>query len=132
MDKRDAFKLGFLAKIAEANLTPGEFQTLAEEHQMRKTAAGTWAAVAGAGKDVLKSLGQWAPYVLLGVPAAAGAFTGYIHSQAADVSRDDVTDYKNRQLIEMLKERTRQIKEQVAYEKANRRKAEEKEDRYAW
>lgn len=82
MTRRDAFKIGFLTKIAETGHTPQEFQAALEKRGVNLG-------------SVLVPLGLLA----MSAPILGGIYTGKLHSELSDVTPLDVQRMKREEII---------------------------------
>ena len=100
MTKREAFKVGFLAKLASVGLTPSDLVEMLE-----KRAEG-WKDMITGPTDVVKGLGDILNTLVFGIgvpataltfvgaPYLAGKATGALHSELTDVTPDDIERMK--------------------------------------
>jgi hypothetical protein len=119
MTKREAFKIGFLAKLASVGLTPSSFVELLEKR------SGFGDLITGV-TDPIKSVAELGTGLISGVglPAAAGLFvglpyvagkaTGALHSALTDVTPEDVERMKIEDFIGTYKQEANKIKQRLA------------------
>lgn len=99
MTTKDAFKLGYLSRLAERGITPSRFEKSA-----------------GIGQDVsslLSTLSPLALAALVGVPAAGGVMTGWAHAGMTDVSPEDIDLMKKEEVADTYRSEARRIRRQL-------------------
>ena len=113
---KDAFKLGFLKKVAELGHTPSSFNKLVKSSSF---IGRELSGITDAAGDVLRGGGLMAGAGVIGLPILAGMGTGWVHNRLADVDEEDVKNLKRKQLIQALRRETFNVKNRT--KRKNRR-----------
>jgi hypothetical protein len=96
MTTKEAFRLGFLTRMAERGYTPSQFEKRSF-------------SVSGA-------LGVMTPVAiaaLLGIPLATGMLTGTGHAELTDVSEDDIARMKKLDVIENYTDEANRVRNKL-------------------
>lgn len=118
----EAFKVGFLARCVEDRLTPEQIKTSAEKAAalMTKGASITGLLSAALGKTMELGGGAAKTMFSYGVPAALaappiiGGIAGYGLARATDIDDTDVSEIKDREVIDELRRQTEKLQRQQA------------------
>ena len=128
MTKREAFKVGFLCKVAELGMTPAEFNTIidkqAQAGPIAKLIGGLGGVVGAAGKGAIGAISELSPYALMamvGLPVAGGIMTGWGHSHLKDVSEEDVERMKIRDVVNTYRSEASRIRRKLHRDKWRKR-----------
>lgn len=122
----EAFKVGFLARCVEDRLTPEQIKTSAEKAAalMTKGASITGLLSTALGKtmdlgsSVAKgALGYGLP-AALAAPPILGGIAGYGLARATDIDDTDVSEIKDREVIDELRRQTEKLKRNQASRQA--------------
>ncbi len=97
---REAFKVGFMLKCAEAGLSRAEIEACMVK------AAGMWGDITSAAAPVMNAVGT----ASIAAPILAGAGVGYLAHRSATPDIDE-NELKTQELIEELKHYARRAKE---------------------
>lgn len=107
MTPQEAFKLGFLARCVEENLS---------QEKIAEAALGLAnLKIAGMGQeflDTVTDLGKGAVGVALAAPPAAGALTAYLASKASDPTELDVEEIRKRELLDEYRRAAQKLEQQ--------------------
>jgi enoyl-CoA hydratase/carnithine racemase len=103
MTPQEAFKLGFLARCVEENLSQ---EKIAE-------AADFFSKLAFFDFGPLKDLSRLAIAGALTAPPAAGALTAYLSNSASDTDKSELDVVRNRELINAYQQAAKKIQAQT-------------------
>lgn len=125
MTKREAFKVGFLAKLASAGLTPSELVGMLEKKALLEEAAAAVKGVAEPTKSIsdLLSSGLYGLGIplyaasFIGLPYLLGKATGGVHSELTDVTPDDIERMKLEDFTSTYKSEAEKIKRKLERDK---------------
>lgn len=106
MTKREAFKLGFLGKVAELGLTPTKF---AEVTGLTKR-ADPISELLSTAKDIALPL---AGAAVIGIPWGMGKLTGMMEAGLTDVSEADVERMKMQDYINTYRSEAQKVKRKL-------------------
>lgn len=109
LEPKDAFKVGFLHRCAEAGLSRDEIRDTVKTAQDKL--ASLLGGVAGPLASAATSIG--APMALLAPPLLGGA-AGYALSRATDIDDTDVKDVQDRELLDTYKTESDRLRRQKA------------------
>jgi len=119
MTKREAFKVGFLSKLASVGITPSDFMTMLEKRSdgWKDAITGPTDVIKGLG-DVLNTLvyGVGVPATALtfvGAPYLAGKATGALHSELTDVTPEDIERMKVEDFTNTYKSEAEKIRRKL-------------------
>lgn len=104
MTKKEAFRLGFLSRLAERGMSPGQFE---------KQASGVLGELVEAGGRTVSALSPMALAALIGVPAAAGILTGWGQAGMEDVSEEDIERMKQRDIVDTYRSEAQRIRRKL-------------------
>lgn len=107
MTKKEAFRLGFVARLAERGVMPSQFE---------KQSSILGEGVEASGR-VLSALSPMALAALIGVPAATGILTGWGHAELSDVTPEDVQREKMKDFINTYRSETQRIRRKLQRDK---------------
>lgn len=125
--RKTAFKVGFLAKLAEAGMTPDDFLTKLAFKGRGGSSEDVSRIVfdlAGHAKDVGARSGGWlagqagkalpyAGYALTGLPIAAGGGLGALEQLTEAPTSTDLEPFRQAELIGLYKQLTKEIHDRV-------------------
>lgn len=109
MTTKEAFALGFLARMAERGVTPSMLE--------KRAASGIGGEALEAVGRVLSASIPAALAIGVGLPAATGMLTGSAHAGMADVSREDIKRMKMRDYIDEYRSEARRIRRKLHRDK---------------
>jgi hypothetical protein len=122
---KEAFKVGFMARCIEDGLDAAAMcraaKTAAEKSAILSATIG---AAKDLGKGVMDVASGWGVPLLLAAPPIAGGLAGYGLARATDVDDTDVSEIKDREVIDEYRRQTKQLSRQRAirdYLKARQR-----------
>ena len=104
MTKRDAFKLGFLGKVAELGLTPTKFAALTLTKQA------IIGDLLGSVRDIALPL---AGAAVIGIPWVTGKLTGMMEAGLTDVSEADVERMKMQDYINTYRSEAQKVQRKL-------------------
>jgi len=114
MDTKEAFKIGFMAKLAEAGMTTDDLYKIAEINWgpivagiTGLTGGALGAATSGAGQIVAKAvetLGDWVVPVAYGVPALGGLSAGALIAKMTSPDPADMSVIRNKNMARTYKQ----------------------------
>lgn len=104
MTKKEAFRLGFVARLAERGVTPSQFE---------KRASGVFGEGVEAAGRVLSAMSPLALAAFIGVPAAAGILTGWGHAEMSDVTPEDIEREKMRDFVNTYRSEAQRIRRKL-------------------
>ena len=108
MTKQQAFKFGFLTKLAELNITPLEFHRALTKH------AGILGDLVDASKALVANIPAYALTAGVGLPIVGGMFTGKMHSMLGQIDAEEEIDrLKRQQLTEEYLSQAQRMKERM-------------------
>lgn len=122
----EAFKVSFLLRCVENQLTPAETHALVKQaldalegFEKRAFLGGMLSGLVGKTLDAGKGIGQTAMgYGLplaLAAPPILGGLGGYGLARATDVSDTDVSQIKDQEVIDEYRRQTERLRRQKAY-----------------
>lgn len=117
LSARDAFKVGWLKRCAQDGLDAPEMLKRAQDlHQLLKTALlGELAGkVIDAGKDAAGMAVGYGLPLAIAAPPIVGGLAGYGLARATDIDDTDVSEIKDREVVEALKRNTNRLQRQRA------------------
>lgn len=107
--RKEAFKIGFLRKCAEAGLTVEETIKAAEvaTDQLEKTSGNNLLDSAG---NLINTAGFWGLAMPAGLATAGGLGAGYGLSRLTDIDDEDVELLKHRELVDLYRSKAEQLR----------------------
>lgn len=110
-EARDAFKVGFLTKLAELGLTPGEFYKAAAEGKSIFPDLGSVGMGLGGGLlEAGKAGGQGLLALGVGAPLALGGIAGAADAALNAPNGEDIEDLRRAELIGLLRRMTGEVR----------------------
>ena len=109
-ERADAYKVGFLRKLAEEGILPSEFA----EHAKRASLSGlaminAAAGVLGSGASLAGEVGSLGLKGALLAPIAAGAATGAADGLTDAPSKEDIEFLRKKETLELYKRLAREV-----------------------
>jgi len=119
MTKREAFKMGFLSKLASVGVSPTQFVELLEKRaDFTDEYFNPVDKVVGMGSAIAKNLVLPAAALsFVGLPYMLGKITGGVHSQLTDVTPEDIERMKLQDYVETYREETEKIRNKLERDK---------------
>ena len=110
-ERRDAFKVGFLTKLAELGMTPSEFYKQAADGgfglpDLGSLGMGLGSGLAGAGSMGAKAL----LYGGIGAPLAIGGLAGAADAALNAPQAEDIEDLRRAEMIGLLRRMTGEVR----------------------
>ena len=126
LDKRQAFKAGFLRKCANSGLTPDETHEVVKEALVRiksaafsdiitKPLSAVGGAISGLVEPAAKNISNLGLAALLLGPPAVGGGLGLLAAKAGDIDETDVETTKQRELIDEYHRQTSRMRRKQQY-----------------
>lgn len=116
LSPKDSFRVGFLARCADAGMTPE--QTLSAVESAREKVAGVISTIAGktmdAAKGVAGGLAGWGIPLAIAAPPMLGVLGGMGLAKATDIDDTDVEDVKSQEVTEELDRQADALRRQQA------------------
>ncbi len=117
LTKREAFKLGFLTRLADAGMSPEQVRETVKSAAITDFLTKPWNVAWDVGGSTAKNVGgglaNMGMLAAIAGPPALGAMGGYLASRATDIGDEDVEELKQQELIDeyrRLADRARQNK----------------------
>lgn len=104
MRNAEQFKIGFLTKLAEIGLTPGDIEVAVEK----------------VANSLLGSLGKGGLALALGLPLAGGALVGMGARHASRADDLDVSELKTQELAAQYRQLAQEVRERTRRERERR------------
>lgn len=104
MTAKEAFRLGFLARLAERGVSVQQFE--------KKAVLGLEEFVNSAGK-LVDSATPLALATVVGIPATMGLLTGWAHAGVDDVTEEDIDRIKQQDFIDTYRSEARRIRRKL-------------------
>jgi hypothetical protein len=128
MTPKEAYRIGFLTKIAEHGYTPSSLDVVlalkqASDSEVEGTmnvARGLWSAARGGSGALLEAASASKPYVaagFFGIPLLGGMVTGKLQGALTDKSPDTVARFKQQDLINTYRAEASKIRKKLQRDK---------------
>jgi hypothetical protein len=118
LSAREAFKVGFLSRCVEEQLTPAQMlervQAANDLLEKRAFITGMLDKLYGLGEGVAKGLFMYGLPLALAAPPIIGGIGGYALSRATDIDYQDIEEVKNMELVEAYKRETEALRRRRA------------------
>lgn len=124
LDSRDSFKVAFLARCVEDNLTPEQMLVRIKEAQEKIAFVGNaLGKLVDVGRGVVDAGLGWGIPLALAAPPFIGAVSGAALAKGTDIDDRDVADIKDQEVIDEYQRQSALLRRQRAARDYHRSKA---------